>query len=258
MNKAMINFIKSIAKRSNLLVKLYTHFNFLKQAPFRDFINIKKMTLFLKVRPYTMLTYSGLSNVYELATIAGKYKIDGCFVECGVYRGGCVAVMACVAHNAGNNRKIHLFDSFEGLPEPTEEDGNEAKLYAENKMGGRLYSIGKCVGPYDGVTYLFFSLLKLKKENIVIHKGWFQDTIPKIKNTIGHIAILRLDADWYESTKVCLDNLYDNVVSGGFIIIDDYNAWEGCKKVVDEFLAYRKIRVKMVKINLVAIYFQKP
>jgi len=258
MKQGILNFIKKIEEKSSFLKKLHTSYTLFKQVPFKELINIKKLRLFLRVKPYTMVSYHRLSNAYELAKIIERQKIEGCFVECGVWRGGCAAAMAYVAHKAGNNREIHLFDSFEGLPEPIKKDGVEARIYAENKVGGKLCSIGKCVAQYEDVIYLFFSLLKLKRKNIIVHKGWFQDTIPKIKNMIGPIAILRLDCDWYESTKVCLDYLYDNVVSGGFIIIDDYNAWKGCKKAVDEFLTNRKAKVKMLKIDQPAIYFQKP
>ena len=129
--------IRSVAKKSNLLVNLYMSYSFLKQVPSRDFINIKELRLFLKVKPYTMQEYSGLSNTYELARLAERHNIQGCFVECGVWRGGAAAVMAYIAHKAGNNRKVHMFDSFEGLPETSEEDGAvAAKLYAEYKAGG--------------------------------------------------------------------------------------------------------------------------
>ena len=67
------------------------------------------------------------------------------------------------------------------------------------------------------------------------HKGWFQETMPKVSPQISLIAILRLDGDWYASTRVCLEFLYGKVVRGGFVIIDDYGAYEGCRKAVDEF-----------------------
>ncbi len=73
-------------------------------------------------------------------------------------------------------------------------------------------------------------------------KGWLQDTLPM--TIIGDIAVLRLDGDWYESTKCCLENLYDNVVSGGSIIIDDYQL-KGCKLAVHEFVLDRKVDVNM-------------
>ena len=69
------------------------------------------------------------------------------------------------------------------------------------------------------------------------HVGWFQDTLSKEAESIRSIALLRLDGDWYESTKVCLDYLYDKIVDGGFLVIDDYGKWEGCRTAIDEFNA---------------------
>ena len=82
--------------------------------------------------------------------------------------------------------------------------------------------------------------------------------MPQVKSAIGPIAILRLDADWYESTKCALENLYDNVVSGGYIVIDDYMYWEGCRKAVDEFLAKKDFNANLHKIDYKGVYFQKP
>lgn len=258
MKRAIVDIIRNLEQRSILLKKVHVIYTLLKKAPFNDLIKLKKLKLFFKVHPYTMVSYHGLSNTYELARIAERNNIQGCFIECGVWRGGCAAVMAHVVHKAGSNRKVHLFDSFEGLPEPIEKDGAKAIMYAENRVGGKLSSIGKCVARREDVEYLFFTLLKMKRENIAIHQGWFQDTIPGIKEEIGPVALLRLDCDWYESTKVCLDCLYDNVVSGGFVIIDDYNAWDGCKIAVDKFSKSRKDTIEMIPIDQTAVYFQKP
>ena len=99
--------------------------------------------------------------------------------------------------------------------------------------------------------------MKVNKENTMIKKGWFQNTLPEIKDKIGPIAILRLDSDWYESTKCCLDNLYDNVIQGGYIVIDDYGCWEGCKRAVDEFLEKRNMKINLIKIDNSGVYFKK-
>ena len=120
-----------------------------------------------------------------------------------------------------------------------------------------MESIDKCVGPLEDAKKIFFEILKLNEKNVVIKKGWFRDTLPVSKNEIGKIAILRLDGDWYESTKVCLDNLYDKVASGGYIIIDDYGHWEGAKKATDEFLAKKGIKPDLVKIDYTGVYFIK-
>ena len=95
-------------------------------------------------------------------------------------------------------------------------------------------------------------------QNIVIKKGWFQDTLPRAKSEIGKVAILRLDGDWYESTKCCLDNLYENVSPGGYVIIDDYGYWEGCRQALDEFLHARKIGIELREIDHDGRYFQNP
>ena len=80
-------------------------------------------------------------------------------------------------------------------------------------------------------------------------KGWFQDTLPKYKDKIGAIAVLRVDADWYESTKCCLENLYDNVVTGGYIFVDDYGFVTGCKKATDNFLTNKKLNAQLVTVS---------
>ena len=248
-------------EKIKILIKnnsLYQKIRFWKYITLKDFFSLEKLLLFKKVYPYTMVSYKRLSNVYELAKLVEKQKLKGAFVECGVWKGGCIAVMAFVADRMKSGRKIWLFDSFEGLPEPTKEDGSMAEEYAQNKIGGKLETIEKCVGHIEYVQNIFFEILKIKKENVVIKKGWFQDTLPEAKKEIGPISILRLDGDWYESTKVCLDNLYDNVIFGGYIIIDDYGHWEGSKKALEEFFTKRNISLNLIKIDYTGIYFQKP
>ncbi|MDO8577349.1 MAG: TylF/MycF/NovP-related O-methyltransferase, partial [Candidatus Wildermuthbacteria bacterium] len=174
-----------------------------------------------------------------------------------VWKGGAAALMAQASKEAQSRRKIWLFDSFEGLPEPTKEDGVVARTYARDRDSGRLASIQKCVGPLEDVQRLFFSVLKFNPEDIYFGKGWFQDVLPREKQSVGPIAVLRLDADWYESTKCALENLYDSVVEGGYILIDDYGHWEGCKKAVDEFLRNRNIPAKLIPIDYAGVYFKK-
>ena len=254
----MIEQLKNIIRNNKILFSLAKKLILFKSILLKDFFDFKKLWLFKKVYPYTMVGYARLSNVYELANLIEKNKISGAFVECGVWKGGCIAVMAFIAQKFGSDRKIWLFDSFEGLPEPTKEDGQTAKDYALNKTEGNLKTIDKCVAPLKEVEEIFFKVLKLDKENIIVSKGWFQNTLPKDKEKIGEIAILRLDGDWYQSTKCCLENLYDNVIIGGYIVLDDYGYWEGSKKALDEFFIERKINPELIKIDYTGIYFKKP
>jgi len=231
---------------------------FLVSIPVRDLFHFEKHLLFARVFPYTMAGYARLSNTYDLARSCEEKGLEGAFVECGVWRGGMAGVMAYVAEKAGSRRKIWLLDSFEGLPEPTVKDGARAVRYASHKDSGRLAGIGKCVGTLEVVENVLFSVLGLDQRCIVLDKGWFQLTLPKARERIGTIALLRLDADRYESTKVCLENLYDQVISRGYVIIDDYGHWEGCREAVDSFLSDRQIDVRMVETDETGMYFRKP
>jgi O-methyltransferase len=253
----MITRFKNIARKSEKLRKSRRRVLFFGKMLLHDIKSPRKMFLFWKVLPYTMVSYEALSASYKLAQSVELKKLRGAFVECGVWKGGVSGVLAQVAHAAHSKRQVWLFDSFEGLPEPGKEDGARAKEYAEGKSSGTLSTIGKCVGPLEDVQRLFSSVLNISGEHIHIGKGWFQDTLPKTKEGIGAIAILRLDGDWYESTKVPLDYLFDNVVSGGYVILDDYYCWEGCKKAVDEFCQQRGITPNIVRVDRESAYFQK-
>ena len=146
-----------------------------------------------------------------------------------------------------------LFDSYEGLTEPTKED------YIGNKTGDFIRPLpkGACLGTIDQVSELMFEKLKFSKEEVFLVKGWFQETLPVMKSKIGKIAVLRLDGDWYESTKVPLENLFDQVVVGGFVIIDDYATCYGSKKALDEFLDTRDLKIFLHEDGRGGVWFEK-
>lgn len=199
----------------------------------RNYDLARKMETVQTVLSHTMVSKLGVIATYDTANEAKG--LSGSFVECGVARGGCSAVLALVAQHEGKDRKTWMFDSFEGLPPQTEEDGIQKPIRHKNRRASDLTE-GYCLGTLEEVDGWFFSHLRLSRDNVFMVKGWFHDTLPVYRGKIGDIAVLRLDGDWYESTKCCLENLYGNVVSDGYIIIDDYQL-QGCKKAVDEFLA---------------------
>jgi len=215
----------------------------------------KKAKTIYRVMPYSLVGISGLSQTYDIAIEVEKNNIGGCFVECGVAQGGSSALMALVAHDYKKNRKIWLFDSFEGLPEFTEEDYDEKEQ--SNGKHIRPLEKGSCLGTYQEVEKLLFSKFGLNKKNIFLIKGWFQETLPKYKNEIDKISLLRIDADWYESTKCCLENLYDNVIDNGFVVIDDYGTCLGARKALDEFLGKKKLSVRLIHDGRGGCYFKK-
>ena len=150
-------------------------------------------------------------------------------VETGVWQGGASFAMLDLFPECP---EFHLFDSFEGLPEPTERDGQRANQLSQED----LFVEGRNYASYDKVMQ---SIAKFGfADRTTVHKGWFEDTVlaKKIERPIG---ILRLDGDWYDSTKVVLDRLFDAVAPDGLIIVDDYFDWPGCSQAVHDTLSER-------------------
>jgi len=244
----IVKNIKEIAQRSSTVVKLYRRWRLLCSIPIKDFARPSKVKLALDVSLYTMLSYPRLSKLYEVACHLQREKINGSFVECGVWNGGSAGMVAAPARN-DKNRHSWLFDSWEGLPEASEYD-----ISYTGEQGEK----GMALGLEEKVRELLFEKLKLSQGTVHLVRGWFNDTLPVYKKYIGKIALLHLDCDWYESVKFCLDELYDSVVEGGFIFLDDYGHWHGCKKAADEFMKERGLRIDLVKIDYTGVYFQKP
>ncbi len=194
---------------------------------------VRRIEIVQKVLGHTMVSRLGVLATYDTVLKASK-EVVGAFVECGVARGGCSAVMALIAKDEGKGRETWMFDSFEGLPPQTDKDGIQKPIRHKNRKSNDLAE-GYCLGTLEEVCYWMFHELHLDYRKVITVKGWFNETLPRWRVDIKQIAVLRLDGDWYESTKCCLENLYDNVVKGGYVIIDDYQL-VGCKQAVDEFL----------------------
>lgn len=218
------------------------------------------------VRDHTMLPYARLYSLYQQAVHCETVALPGSFVECGTWKGGAVGLMALanLAHGSAR-RPLHLFDSFAGIPEPDESvDGRKAVAEARQVGGGTQGQLVPLPGFYEAPGtlaanhHLLETIIGYDPAYLHYHQGWFQDTLPRVADEVGAIAILRLDGDWYASTKVCLDYLYDLVVSGGFVIIDDYGCYEGCQRAVDEFRERRGIRDYLHRIDSQGVYWVKP
>lgn len=217
------------------------------------FPNILLMYCLLRVRNHTMTSLPRAKTLWKICKKALNDKILGDLVECGVWKGGSAGIMAMAAR--GSHKKIHLYDSFEGLPEPSALDGEAARNYSGGVSKGRLQSVKKCVGLLPEVQDLLQRKLKIRADSIRYHVGWFQKTLKPWPPQ--SISVLRLDGDWYESTKICLDNLYPGLAKGGFVLLDDYFCWEGCRKATDEFRKKWDIKEEMHKIDSESVYWIK-
>lgn len=164
-------------------------------------------------------------------------NIPGDFVECGVWRGGNSLIAASVFRLYGARRRTFLFDTFEGMTEPTEKDrraadGNPAM---EEFLNSRRASHNEwCYASLQDVERNF-AQAGLVGDDIVFVKGDVSETLAQEAILPQTISVLRLDTDWYESTKQELEVLYPRLSIGGVLIIDDYGHWAGAKQATDEY-----------------------
>lgn len=166
-------------------------------------------------------------------------NIDGDIVECGTWRGGLSALMLKLLIESHSNKHIYIYDTFEGMPEPTALDvnykGTKALDVFNEKKDSNEFS-DWCKASTDIVEQTLSSATSFYRDYTKFIKGKVESTLLETKNLPNKVCLARLDTDWYNSTKVELETFYDKIPSGGIIILDDYNTWQGQKKATDEFL----------------------
>lgn len=215
----------------------------------RFFRNRRELTDFVwvvrQVRENTMVVPSSLAALYRLVREIDRRGIEGDLVECGTWNGGSGAVIAHAARlNGGKARHLWLFDSFRGLPPTTEEDGRIAQAHVGTLVAdpGRVREVLGRVGTPD--------------QQVHIVPGWFRETLPSA--SIERIALIHIDADWYDSVKLCLEHFYDRISPNGVVVLNDYGAWQGAKRAVDEFIVQHQLKVRLKWVDPGTRYFVKP
>lgn len=179
-----------------------------------------------------------------------KQKIAGDFVECGVWKGGSMVATANTLIAADDlSRQLWLYDTFEGMSVPTGNDvdfmGQQADVLLAEQDREQSDSIW-CFSPQQQVHEAMLAT-GYPEENIRFVAGKVEDTLPTALPQ--KIALLRLDTDWYESTKCELEHLFPRMVDGGALIIDDYGHWEGCQRAVDEYFEKNNINIMLCRID---------
>ena len=208
--------------------------------------------IFAIVRPYTMLSPERLFSLFSQAREICCKDMPGNLVECGVAAGGSSALLAAVVERYSRRpRRVFACDSFEGLPAPGALDRHSGTPAAV--LG---WSAGTCSAPIESLREV---CRKLRVESFVEPvPGFFAQTLPTVRQQIGPIALLHLDGDWYDSTRDVLDNLFDQVVEGGRIQIDDYGFWEGCRRAVEDFQNQRGLSLQFRPIDQSGVWVEKP
>jgi len=205
------------------------------------------------VRPYTLTIPVRIHALIQAVRYIIKNEIEGDMVECGVWKGGSMMAVAYALLGLGRKeRGLYLYDTFEGMTQPTYVDFD----YLGNKAMDR-FNIEK--KSENASTWALASLDEVKQnlfqtgyERARIHfvKGRVEDTLPK--EAPEKIALLRLDTDWYESTLHELTHLYPRLSRGGILIIDDYGHWKGSQLATDEYFSKRRIKIFLSRIDYAA------
>ena len=199
-------------------------------------------------KAHTMIGNQRMTNLRKLTEYVINHNIPGDLIEAGIWRGGaCIYLRAILKVYGITDRVVWCADSFEGLPEPVPEKfpqdtGDIHHTFEALKVS--LEEVKNNFAKYD-----------LLDKQVKFLKGWFKDTLPNVP--IECLSILRLDADMYQSTAEGLIYLYDKVSPGGYVIVDDYGAVEGCRTAVKDFRKQRDITNPIQNIDGIGVYWQK-
>lgn len=206
--------------------------------------------VWVRVAPFTMTDPPRVDALYDCTQQIIANAVPGDFVECGVFRGGSSMTIALALLAAEGERAIWLYDTFEGMTVPTGFDTKmkngapAAEKFQRLRTGEN--SADWCAAPLEDVTRNMLST-DYPPDQLRFIRGPVEETL--LTDVPEEIALLRLDTDWYASTRVEMEVLFPRLASGGVLIVDDYNSWAGARRAVDEYLADRRIRLMFFPIG---------
>jgi hypothetical protein len=245
-------YIKAITRRLG--------FDFLRynQALFPDFRQ-EEIEIIRKVKPFTLTNVERLYSLIQAIRYLDEAGIPGSVVECGVWRGGSMMAAAyTLLEKQPVERQLYLFDTYEGMPPPGKWDISNSGIVAAREFDKRKKSATR--------ADWFFASLEDVRGNMILTgypvermhflKGMVEDTLPA--QAPEKVALMRLDTDFYESTRHELIHLYPRLASGGVLIIDDYGSWQGSRKAVDDYLRENSLHVLLQRIDHAARLVIKP
>jgi O-methyltransferase len=213
--------------------------------------------LYRRVGPYTMTTPPRVFALVRAVEYLVSRGVPGAVVECGVWRGGSVMAAALTLLRLGiRDRDLYLYDTFAGMPPPSEADTTRsgeraADLLAQGDESSHIWAIASL----DDVRSAVLSV-GYPEERIHFVEGLVEETLPS--TAPPEISLLRLDTDWYQSTKHELEHLYPRLAPGGVLILDDYGHWQGARRAADEYLAENGLALLLNRIDATARIAVKP
>tara|TARA_B110000196_G_scaffold152362_1_gene131231 strand:- start:856 stop:1632 length:777 start_codon:yes stop_codon:yes gene_type:complete len=244
-----LRLLKSLLKKINYSLYKNEPFNFDHEYP--EATDFEKQT-FEICSKYSMTDHMRMFALMKSIEFIKQHKVSGDFVECGVWKGGNLILFQKFIEKYNLEKKIYGYDTFEGMSNPEEVD-KTFKGESSTKLLKKLYDKG--VSRKNNILIADCSIEEVKKnfqkfsikKNLICIKGPVEETLEIKENLPNKISILRLDTDWYSSTKKELEILFPLLEKNGILIIDDYGYWKGARKAVDEYFLNKK--VTMFKID---------
>ncbi|MCU0337522.1 MAG: TylF/MycF family methyltransferase [Sediminibacterium sp.] len=216
------------------------------ESDFSDF----DRELFSKVAQYTMTSKERLFAFKSAIEYVVSNNINGDLVECGVWRGGSMMLACLTLMNLGAfERTLYLYDTFDGMSEPTEDDVDQLGRSASNLLADSIKTTENFLWAYASLEDVKRNIYQTSypTDKIRFIQGKVENTIPN--NVPEEIAVLRLDTDWFESTYHELLHLFPKLVPGGVLIIDDYGYWKGSRKAVDRYFVENNIKPFLHRVD---------
>ena len=240
----MKSLIKKALNRFGLDVVSYVPPDDLELKSFPD-LSEEERQIVSSVKPFTMTSVERIVSLINAVSYISENKVEGDIAECGVWRGGSMMTVALtlLAHK-DTSRELFLYDTYEGMSAPTDFDKSFDGVSAEWQM---RQEAGKwCYASIEDVRENILST-GYPKDKIHLVKGKVEETIPQ--TLPEKLSLLRLDTDWYESTKHELKHLFPLLAPEGILVIDDYGHWQGARRAVDEYFAEQNRKIYLHRID---------
>lgn len=200
------------------------------------------------VKPFTMTSEERINELFDSLEYIRMNDIKGDIVECGVWKGGNIlGIMEYLNFHEMLDKQVWLYDTFQGMTPPEEVD-----IDHHNKKASDILQSVLCYSPIDEVRKNL-SMSNFPEKNVKFIIGDVCDTLNEINNIPKSISLLRLDTDWYKSTKKEMDVLYPKLNGGGVLIVDDYGHWKGSKLAVDEYFQEHNLNLEIKAIDYTGI-----
>lgn len=224
-----------------------------RTIPFPSDFTLEDRNLYQYVYPFTQTSPERVQTLSYAVKYIVKNQIEGAIVECGVWKGGSMMVVARTLMSLGEpTRELFLFDTFEGMSAPTPEDvdfeGKPAQHYFKSNPNFNRIPLDEVKTNLQSTHY--------PQDKIHYVKGKVEDSLPR--QAPQKIALLRLDTDWYQSTRHELIHLFPRVEPYGIVLIDDYGHFKGAQQAVDEYLATLSMPIFLARIDYTGRIFVKP